>query len=133
MDDPLKADTPGKRIKWLRQKAGYKTGTAAAQAFGWKLSTYLGHENGDRKPSLQAAKKYGAAFRAPWVWITDGGELPPPGPPKVFVSYRRDDPASKELIDLLMDRIYDPADMPKGSPEDEAVFTLVRYLRKKAP
>jgi transcriptional regulator with XRE-family HTH domain len=138
MDDPLKADTPGKRLKWLREKAGYKTGSAAAQAFGWKTSTYLGHENGDRQPSVAAAKRYAAAFKGTWAWIMDGAanpsadlraSPPPPDSRKVFISYSREH--SRELVDLLMSGIYDPSEMPEGSAEEKAVFTLLRHLRKK--
>ncbi len=68
--------TPGERLAEARRRAGYKTGSDAARAFGWPVSTYLGHENGDRTPRIDAAKRYGRAFRVPWTWILDGGELP---------------------------------------------------------
>lgn len=70
-------DTPGQRLRWAREhKTNYATATDAAKAFGWPISTYLGHENGDRNPSRDAAKKYGAAYKTPWVWILEGGPLP---------------------------------------------------------
>jgi transcriptional regulator with XRE-family HTH domain len=126
MDGP-DANTPGKRLKWAREsRTAYATATDAARAFGWKVSTYLGHENGDRKPSVQAAKKYGAAYKIPWAWILDGSvPLPPPTPEEA-------NQPPKALIDLLMHNIYDPAEMPKGSAEEKAVHTLARYLRKRA-
>lgn len=72
MDD---LDTPGKRLRWARKKAGYENATAAAEAFGWKVPTYLGHENGDRNPSVPAAQRYSDAFHVPWHWILEGGAL----------------------------------------------------------
>ena len=41
----------------------FATATDAARAFGWKVSTYLGHENGDRNPSRDAAKRYAKAYK----------------------------------------------------------------------
>jgi hypothetical protein len=53
----------GDRLRTARIAAGYATGTAAAEAFGWKPSTYLGHENGDRELSKAAARRYGTALK----------------------------------------------------------------------
>lgn len=73
MDD---LDSPGKRLRWARKRANFDTATAAAEAHGWKVPTYLGHENGDRVPSREKAKRYGDAFRVPWAWILEGGPTP---------------------------------------------------------
>lgn len=73
-------DTPAKRLKWARQKAGYETATAAALAYAWKVPTYLGHENGDRIPSRKAAIRYGAAFKVSWAWLLEGGPSPKVSP-----------------------------------------------------
>lgn len=70
-------DSPAERLKWAREhKTGHKTASDAARAFGWTVSTYLGHENGDRSPSRKAAKAYGLAYKVPWEWILEGGPLP---------------------------------------------------------
>src|SRR5690349_11202663 len=70
-------DTPAKRLRWAREnRSNYDTATKAALAHGWTVSTYLGHENGDRNPSRTAAKRYGDAYRVPWVWILEGGPIP---------------------------------------------------------
>lgn len=67
-------DTPGKRLRWARQRdKRFDKATEAAKAFGWTVSTYLGHENGDRIPSRNAAKKYAAAYKVRWDWILEGG------------------------------------------------------------
>jgi len=130
-------DTPAKRLKWAREHhGGYKTPTDAARGRGWKTSTYLGHENGDRRLTEKAARKYGAAYRIPWNWLMDGGDLHVSKEPQkptdlpVFVSYRSGE-GDKELVEFLTNALYNPTDMPEGSPEEQAIFTLVRYLRRK--
>lgn len=66
-------DTPAKRLKWAREQTNrWGTATEAAEAHGWKVSTYLGHENGDRNPSRDAAKRYAKAFKVRWEWILEG-------------------------------------------------------------
>jgi phage repressor protein C with HTH and peptisase S24 domain len=72
-----KLNTPAERLRWARiNKGKYESGTKAAEARGWTVSTYLGHENGDRTPSRKAAERYAAAYGIPWAWIFDGGPLP---------------------------------------------------------
>lgn len=73
----MELDSPAHRLRWAREnRTQYQTGSDAARAFGWAISTYLGHENGDRNPSLEAAKRYAAAYKVPWTWILEGGPLP---------------------------------------------------------
>lgn len=70
-------DSVGARLKWAREQDGrFSTGSDAARAFGWAVSTYLGHENGDRNPSRDSAKRYAAAYKVPWAWILEGGPTP---------------------------------------------------------
>jgi SOS-response transcriptional repressor LexA len=55
--------TPGYRLKWLREKRGYKTATAAADAIGVKPVTYIAHEaNRGTEPSLP---RYAKFYRVP--------------------------------------------------------------------
>jgi hypothetical protein len=140
-------DSPGKRLKWAReQRTTYATASEAARAFGWKVSTYLGHENGDRTPSRKAARKYAFAYKVPWPWLLEGGPLPdsprdPADRPGLFISYARNDEGMSAVLKLLenpvvqerllMEVIYDHRAMSKGSEEEQAIFTLVRYLKKK--
>ncbi len=70
-------ESPAERLRWARQRHGqYETATQAARAFGWPVSTYLGHENGDRAPSREAAKRYSRAYRVRWEWILEGEGQP---------------------------------------------------------
>lgn len=77
----MKLATPGERLRWARKRAKYDDATSAANAFGWTVSTYLGHENGDRNPSRKKAMQYADAFRVRWEWILEGEGQPtePPG------------------------------------------------------
>jgi len=65
-------NSPGERLRWAREKAGFFTATDAARSYGWTVPTYLGHENGDRVPSRQNAKRYAQAFGVTWDWILEG-------------------------------------------------------------
>jgi phage repressor protein C with HTH and peptisase S24 domain len=70
-------DSPAKRLQWAREhRTKFKTPTEAARSYGWKVSTYLGHENGDRNPSREAAKRYARAYRVRWEWILEGQGKP---------------------------------------------------------
>jgi len=69
---------PAERLKEAREAAGYQNPTDAARAFGWKPSTYLGHENGSRGLRAEAAQRYAKAFSVNWLWLVGGGEGKPP-------------------------------------------------------
>lgn len=69
-------DSIAERLQFLRRRAKFETATDAANAFGWTVSTYLGHENGDRNPSRKTAMRYGTAYKARWEWILEGGPRP---------------------------------------------------------
>lgn len=70
-------DSVSKRLQWARlNRSAYKAPTEAARAFGWPVSTYLGHENGDRTPSRPTAKKYAARFKVRWEWLLEGEGQP---------------------------------------------------------
>lgn len=110
-------DTPGKRLKWAREnRSPYKkAATNAAEAFGWKVPTYLGHENGDRNPSRAKAKQYARAYKVPWEWILEG----PPGPPPARSS-EPNVPLVKGLIGAgpeveMSDDLNDPIELPPAS------------------
>lgn len=46
------------RLKRARIAKGFTTATSAARAYGWTESTYIHHENGTRKITPDAAKRY---------------------------------------------------------------------------
>jgi phage repressor protein C with HTH and peptisase S24 domain len=60
------------RLQKARAMAGYRTPTDAARAFGWTISTYLGHENGSRGLRPRQAARYAVAFRVSAAWLLTG-------------------------------------------------------------
>lgn len=63
------SDERSARLRAARAKAGYESATAAAEAFGWKAPGYRHHENGTRTFGLDAARKYGRAFKVKPGWL----------------------------------------------------------------
>lgn len=61
--------TPGDRLKDLREKRGFSTAKEAADALGWNEVTYRAHENGTRNIPLHVARKYGLAFGSDAAYI----------------------------------------------------------------
>jgi transcriptional regulator with XRE-family HTH domain len=106
-------ETPAKRLQWARQHHGtYKKATEAARAFGWKISTYLGHENGDRNPGREAAKRYAKAFRIRWEWLLEGEGSPTE---KVLTSPIIGEVSGGSEINLYpKEKLADTAEMPPG-------------------
>jgi phage repressor protein C with HTH and peptisase S24 domain len=60
------------RLRKVREKAGYKSARAAAIRFGWTVSTYASHENGQTPVPQEAAKTYAKAFKSSPAWILTG-------------------------------------------------------------
>lgn len=65
------------RLKRARENAGYTQASDAADAFGWKYSTYAGHENGTRGIKSDTARVYAKAFRVSPEWLLFGDGSPP--------------------------------------------------------
>lgn len=68
--------TVADRLKAARTRAGFTDASDAARHFGWKPSTYLGHENGSRGIKLDVATTYARAFRVSPQFILFGKEGP---------------------------------------------------------
>jgi hypothetical protein len=64
-------DEPHLRLKRARTAAGYETATAAAEAMGVKVPTYIHHENG-RSGLSRVLKRYAAFFRVSADWLLTG-------------------------------------------------------------
>lgn len=117
-------DTPGKRLKWAReQNTRFETATEAAQAFGWKVSTYLGHENGDRIPSRKNAIKYARAYKVRWEWILegDGAAMDKRVLKKHAVGYVG---AGAEIIPFDSVGGEDDVELPPGAPPETEVAVV---------
>lgn len=69
--------TGHERLKAAREAAGYDTASAAAEAMGTSVSTYLQHENGTRGYPATRAQRYARFFRTTPEWLLYGkGERP---------------------------------------------------------
>lgn len=64
-----------KRLQIARMEAGYQTPTDAARALGVRESTYLGHENGSRGLSRNAAR-YASFFGVSLDWLLSNKGAP---------------------------------------------------------
>lgn len=106
-------DSLADRLKWARNHHGqYKSPTEAARAFGWPVSTYLGHENGDRNPSRQRAIRYGQAYGVRWEWILEGTGSPTSKLPKLRILGKVE--RNGEVVFYPTPRIVERDDMPLG-------------------
>lgn len=97
----------GERLTYARTKAGYATAKEACEAFGWKYSTYVGHENGLRGFPLLKARIYGAAFKVGWEWLMTGTGEPGPvkGEKKVVTAYRKMTPEDQAILEAMADQL----------------------------
>lgn len=60
------------RLKAARAAAGFENAADAARRFGWKQSTYFGHENGSRGFKPDTASEYARAFKVTQEWLLFG-------------------------------------------------------------
>jgi hypothetical protein len=60
------------RLRQARASAGYARPIDAADAFGWKRTTYFSHENGHRGISRDPIARYATAFRVSADWLAYG-------------------------------------------------------------
>jgi hypothetical protein len=68
---------PAERLRIARLRAGFETGKDAAEALGFPVSTYLGHENGSRGYPAAKAAIYARKFKVREQWLLYGtGEGP---------------------------------------------------------
>lgn len=68
------------RLRQARQAAGFSSIQGAVDQFGWKYSTYSGHENGSRGLKPEPARRYAKAFGVDASWLLlgkDGGAISP--------------------------------------------------------
>ena len=113
------AKTMNERLKEARQKAGYRTATAAIDACGWSSSTYRAHENGQNGFKVEEAKLYGEAYRVSpsWLLLGEGDAVPSPKERKGVKAHKhncgehifaaamllKDDPSNLALIEKIED------------------------------
>ena len=70
-------DKASERLRIARLRAGFETAKDAAEAMGVPVSTYLGHENGNRGYPAKKAELYARKFKVREQWLLYGvGEGP---------------------------------------------------------
>jgi transcriptional regulator with XRE-family HTH domain len=119
------------RLKQARIAAGYATPTEAARAFGWAVSTYLGHENGDRNPSKVAAKRYANAFRTTAGYLLYGEQTPISGQPAASGGLQLDPVRVAHVISALL-RMF-RRDISQEDADQWAKAALVRAEQPEDP
>jgi phage repressor protein C with HTH and peptisase S24 domain len=60
------------RLKEARVRAGFGSARSAAIRYGWTVSTYASHENGQTPVPIDAARAYAKAFKTSAAWILTG-------------------------------------------------------------
>jgi SOS-response transcriptional repressor LexA len=60
------------RLRQAREKSGYHSAKAAAEAMGVRVPTYIQHENGTRGYPAARAERYGRFFRVAPEWLLYG-------------------------------------------------------------
>lgn len=68
-------DTPGSRLRWAREQAGYVDAAAFAKAAQVNATTYRAYEN-DQNGYARHAPAFAARLHVPTDWLLRGGERP---------------------------------------------------------
>jgi DNA-binding XRE family transcriptional regulator len=71
--------TMSDRLREARQNSGFSSASAAAKAHGWRVSTYIAHENGQNDYNPERAEIYAKAFKSTAEWLLFGKEIPTAG------------------------------------------------------
>lgn len=64
------------RLKWARERRGFRSAAEAARYLGVPYGTYSGHENGQRGIKDSELAQYAGAFKVSLAWLAYG-EGPP--------------------------------------------------------
>jgi hypothetical protein len=62
----------GSRLREARIRAGFSSASQAARAHGWRVSTYIAHENGQNHFDAGQAQDYAKAFKTEAEWLLLG-------------------------------------------------------------
>jgi len=90
--------TPGRRLRWARERAGYHSAEDFAKALGLKPVTYRAYEN-DQNGFSRHAAWFGVKLGVTAEWLLEGAGYPDTDPPELP---ERDERAlARELLDQL--------------------------------
>lgn len=116
------------RLREARLKAGFPSARAAAIRYGWTVSTYSSHENGQTPVPVKAAKTYAQKFKVSAAWILTGDATARPAaqadssrPQVPLMGWA----AGHEGADwIIRQDVQEPLPRPAGIPDERAVFAL---------
>lgn len=74
--DSEELDTPGKRLKWAREKAGFEQAGFFAKRVGVHPTTYRAYEN-DQNGFAKKAYDFAERLGVPAQWLLNGGDFAP--------------------------------------------------------
>ena len=112
----------GERLKAARERAGFPTAAAAAEAFGWPVSTYRSHENGHRGFPAKRAERYASAFRISPEWLLYGRE----GAEKVALR----PPAQEDFVSIPRRDVRLSAGHGFANMEDAPILDRIPFTRE---
>lgn len=73
MDDP-DLDSPGGRLKWAREQAGFAKASDFAKRYGYNSTTYRAYEN-NQNGFAKLAHEFGERLSVDAKWLMRGGDL----------------------------------------------------------
>jgi len=130
---------PGDRLRLARERAGYASAKAAAEAMGVPYPTYSQHEGKLRGIPAGRAERYGKFFRVSPEWLLYGrgdlDEMPPPSPPVGMRAVTRMVPVIGVIQAGVFAEVFDEPDDPEVIPIHLAGFEGAQLfaLRVRGP
>ena len=121
------------RLRDVRRKAGYRTGSDAARAFGWTVGTYLSHENGNRGVDSETAERYAKAFGVTPAQILFE-ETAEKAPKAAAGRARASEPPpldESRLAELIQSVLVAYGDLPAGEAQELAKSVIQRARRPR--
>lgn len=121
-------ETPGERLRWARERAGYGSARSAAMDLNMSVSTYNSHERagepGARMFSLDDAKRYGRRFRVSHLWLLSGeGSADTKNVARVMGLIGAGAEIQPEFEQVPPDGLYE-IEVPFPVPEDALAFEV---------
>lgn len=90
-------ETMGQRLKSARIAVGIESARAAAKRFGWTLSTYAAHENGQNNFDAEVANAYAKAYRVSAAWLLTGEGYRAPSAPSAPSELETEDSSATDI------------------------------------
>jgi phage repressor protein C with HTH and peptisase S24 domain len=112
-------ETMGDRLRLVRRKAGFDSARKAALKYGWGVSTYSAHENGQNDYDEEAARAYGKAFKVTAGWLLTGDGVPGPRKTRLLGEV-----GAGGAVHPFDDGVEEEIDLPPGAPLAAVAVTV---------